>query len=392
MPGPENVSVTLVKPLLLDTEAFNGIVELPPFFINLNASAGGEPPKSTRPLKAKVTLLTMQGEYQGMIGKQFVRMKLSRHAGTLTGIYRYASSASDLKLDGLVHDDGRFELTEKSGGKGTGKIVGAFATTGAILGQWQAPDGSRVAPLSLEKGSGYPETRTFDNSVVVYPQERVIEGKRCKTDIVFPQVRGASDKAATKALNDFFRWDSAKTKTCEGPDDANLPDYETSEGYTLDTKKGRFVGVRRTGYAYTGGVHGGGGTQCDVVDTKTVTHFKLAPKLSDAGRAKLGEMVVASLAKKYGVAKLTEMGFNDDTITLTKDSDLCLGDGWVEVDFDAYEIGPYVLGPQQAQFPNAQVKDLFTKDDVTDAMFGGGAAPAGSGSAAPAASGSAKPK
>ncbi len=335
---------------------------------------------------------TFDGEYMGTIGKQFVRMKLTRHAGTLSGIYRYAASASDLKLDGLVHDDGRFDLTEKSGGKSTGKIVGAFATTGAVLGEWQSPDGSRMAPLSLEKGSGYPETRSYDNGVVVFPQERMIEGNRCKTDIVFPQVRGVADKAAAKALNDFFHGDSAKTKKCEGPDDANLPDFETSESYALDTKKGRFVGLRRSGYEYTGGAHGGGGTVCDVIDTKTATHFKLAPKLSDTGRAKLGEMVVASLAKKNGVAKLTEAGFNEDTITLTKDSDLCLGDGWVEVDFDAYEIGPYVLGPQEAEFPIAQVKDLFTKDDVTDAMFGGGAAPAPSGSAAPAPTGSAKPR
>jgi hypothetical protein len=318
-------------------------------------------------------------------------MKLSRHAGTLSGIYRYASSASDLKLDGLVHDDGRFELTEKAGGKTTGKLVGAFATAGAVLAQWQSPDGAKVAAVSLERGSGYPETRTYDNGLVVYPQERMIEGKRCKTDLVFLQVRGVADKAAAKALNDFFHGDGTKAKTCEGPDDANMPDFETSEAYVLDTKKGRFVGVRRNGYAYTGGAHGGGGTQCDVIDSKTATHFKLAPKLSDAGRTKLGEMVAASLAKKFNVTKLTEAGFNEDTITLTKDSDLCLGDGWVEVDFDAYEIGPYMLGPQEAQFPVAQVKDLFTKDDVTDAMFGGGAAPAGSGSSAPAGSGSAAP-
>ena len=334
---------------------------------------------------------TFDAELMGTIGKQFVRMKLTRHAGTLSGIYRYASSASDLKLDGLVHDDGRFELTEKSGGKTTGKLVGAFATAGAVLAQWQSPDGAKVAAVSLEKGSGYPETRTYDNGLVVFPQERMIEGKRCKTDLVFLQVRGVADKAAAKALNDFFHGDGTKAKTCEGPDDANMPDFETSEAYVLDTKKGRFVGVRRNGYAYTGGAHGGGGTQCDVIDSKTATHFKLAPKLSDAGRTKLGEMVAASLAKKFSVTKLTEAGFNEDTITLTKDSDLCLGDGWVEVDFDAYEIGPYVLGPQEAQFPVAQVKDLFTKDDVTDALFGGGAAPAGSGSSAPAPSGSAAP-
>ena len=313
---------------------------------------------------------SFDGEYLGSIGKQFVRMKLSRRSGTLSGVYRYASSTSDLKLDGIIHDDGRFELTEKSSGKASGKIVGAFASTAGVLGQWQSLDGAKTAPLSLEKGSGYPETQTYDGGLVLYPQERMIEGKRCRTDVVFPQVRGASDKAGMKAINDFFRGDTGKIKSCEGPDDPAMPDFETSEGYTLDTKKGRFVGVRRSGYAYAGGAHGGGGTQCDVVDAKAVNHFKLVSKVSDPGRAKLGELVVGALTKQYKVAKLTDAGFNDDKVTITKDSDLCLGDGWVEADFDAYELGPYALGPQQARFPFAQVKDLFVKDDVTAAMFG----------------------
>ena len=221
---------------------------------------------------------------------------------------------------------------------------------------------------------------------MLYPQERMIEGKRCKTDVVFPQVRGGTDKAGIKAVNDFLRGDSGKTKTCEGPEDATVPDFESSEGYALDTKKGRFIGVRRSGYAYAGGAHGGGGTQCDVIDTKPVTHFKLAPKLSNPGREKLGEMVAAALAKQHGVAKLTDAGFFDDKVTLTKDSNLCLGDGWVEVDFDAYEIGPYVLGPQQSRFPAAQVKDLFTKDDVTAAIFGDAPPPGPSPSTSPSGS------
>jgi hypothetical protein len=328
---------------------------------------------------------TFDAEYLGTVGKQFVRMKLSRRTGTLTGMYRYAASTSDLQLEGLVHDDGRFELTERTGGHVSGKLVGVLASPAAALGQWQSPDGTRTAPISLERGSGYPETRTYDDGLVLYPQERILEGKRCKTDIVFPQVRGASDKTAMKAVNDFFRGDTGKAKTCDGPDDPTMPDFETSEGYTLDTKKGRFIGVRRSGYAYAGGAHGGGGTLCDVVDTKTVSHFKLAPKLSEPGRAKLSDMVTAELAKQHGVSKLTDAGFFADKVTLTKDSDLCLGESWIEVDFDAYEIGPYALGPQEARFTFAQMKDLFVKDDVTSAIFGE-APPASPSSPAPGTS------
>lgn len=312
---------------------------------------------------------TFDEEYTGHIGKQFVRMKLSRHTGTLTGIYRYASSASDLHLDGVVHDDGRLELTEKVGAKQTGKIVGVFASKEAILAQWQSPDGSRSAPVTLEKGSGYPETRAYDNGVTLFPQEKLIQGNHCKVDEVFPQIRGASDKAAMTEVNTYLRGESGKQKGCEGPDDPSMGDFETSEGYTLDTRKGRFIGVRRVGYSFAGGAHGSGGSVCDVVDTKTVKHFKLASRLSEAGMKKLATMVTASLAKQNGVAKLSEAGFNTDDVQVTKDTDLCLGDSFVEVEYDAYELGPYMLGAPSARFPKAQVKDLFEKDDVTDAIF-----------------------
>jgi hypothetical protein len=56
---------------------------------------------------------------------------------------------------------------------------------------------------------------------------------------------------------------------------------------------------------------------------------------------------------------------------VTKTTDLCLGDTFVEVEFDSYELGPYMLGPQSAKFPKSQVKDLFEKGDVTDAIFEG---------------------
>jgi hypothetical protein len=316
---------------------------------------------------------TFDGEYVGTIGKLFVRAKLSRHTGALSGVYRYAASPSDLELDGTVHDDRRFELAEKSSGKVTGKIVGAFASTGGILGQWQSADSppAKTAPLSLERGSGYPETRTYDEGLVLYAQERMIEGKGCRTDVVFPQIRGVADAARMKAVNDYLRGDIGKTKSCEGPESSALADFDSAEGYALDTTKGRFVGLRRSGYSYAGGAHGIGGSQCDVVDAKAVTHFQLASKLSEPGRAKLSDLVVAALAKQYKVAKLTDANFLDDKVTITKDSDLCLGEEWVEVSFNAYDIGPSDLGPQQARFPFAQVKDLFVKDDVTAAMFGG---------------------
>lgn len=311
----------------------------------------------------------ISSELLGSIGKSFVRMKLTANGGKLTGIYRYAASPSDLEVAGTLKDDGSFELTESSGGKATGKIHGVFASHAALLGQWESPDGAKTAPFLAEEGSGYPVSATFDFGVTLYPHEQMITGKRCTDDLSYPQLRGGADAKAQKAVNDFLRGNNGKTTTCEGPEEADIPDYATSSSYSLDTKSGRFIGLRQDNWVYSGGAHGMYGSTCFVVDAKTMKHFTLGSKLTPAGRAKLGPMVTAELAKKQSVAKLTEVGFEKDDVEIKADTDICLGPDWIEVTFDPYEIAAYALGPQEARFPKAAVKDLFVKDEVTAAMF-----------------------
>ena len=310
-------------------------------------------------------------EYTGSLGGRFIRMKLDKVGEKVTGVYRYAKSAEDIRLEGTATDKtGAFELTEKVGSRVTGRFAGIFVSKAGILAEWSSPDGERRLPVKLEEGSGYPETVDVGQGMKLYPQENLIEGKRCKEDFVFPQLRGAKDATKQRELNAILAGALGKEKTCAGPDEPELMDYETSESYSLSTHKtGRFVGLTQGGYSYTGGAHGNGASECSVLDMKNLTRIRLAESLTDAGRKELGELTTRALQKQLGVAKLTDSYFYADDVEIQKTTNVCLTDAEIEVSFNAYEIAPYVAGFQSVSFPKADVRGLFEKNELTDAMF-----------------------
>ncbi len=310
-------------------------------------------------------------EYTGSLGGRFIRMKLEKTGEKVTGVYRYAKSAEDIRLEGTAKDKtGAFELTEKVGSKITGHFAGVFVSKAGMLAEWSSPDGGRRFPVKMDEGSGYPETVEVGQGIKLYPQENLIEGKRCKEDFVFPQLRGAKDAAKQSALNAVLSGNLGKEKTCVGPDEPEIMDYETSESYSLSTHKtGRFVGISQGGYSYTGGAHGNGATECFVFDVKNLSRIRLGESLTDAGRKKLGEMTTHALTKQLGVTKLTDSYFYADDVEIQKTTNVCLTDTEIEVSFNPYEVAPYVAGFQSVTFPKADVRELFEKNELLDALF-----------------------
>jgi hypothetical protein len=310
-------------------------------------------------------------EYVGSLGGRFIRMKLEKAGAKISGIYRYSKSAQDIKLQGSADDkNGSFVLTENVGGKVTGKFAGVFVSKANVLGEWSSPDGARTFPVKMEHGDGYPETVDLGGGLTLFPQETMIEGKRCKADIVVPQLRGAKDATKANALNALLRGDQGKQQTCEGPDDPEMMDFEESASYSLLTqKRDRFVSISQGGYSYMGGAHGSGSSACHVIDTKTLTRFRMVDSLTDAGRKKLSDMVTAELEKQLGVTKLSDANYFGDRADIGKDTNVCLLDKEIEVEFMPYEIAPYAVGPSTVSFPKADVRGDFEKNDLMDAVF-----------------------
>ncbi|MDB4994154.1 MAG: hypothetical protein JWM74_1586 [Myxococcaceae bacterium] len=318
--------------------------------------------------------------YTGALGAKIrIRAKLSRDGTKLSGVYRYARSKEDLVLAGTVQPDGHFELTETtSKGVVTGKMEGLFLRRGDAAGRWSSPDGSKTFPMTLERGEGYPEIVTLTYGGKITPQEDRREPRpHCVLEAIFPQVAGSKSKVAEAALNakllalgkhissDVGLHDPS---TCEGAS-AEMP-YSVEAGFDVSDQRGRYVGLSFSVTGFTGGAHGFGGSTCYVADLDTGNVIELSPLLSPAGRTKLGALTTEKLKKEHHVAKLTEADFFEDTVAVTPKTSLCLEPaGGLVVDFQDYEVTPHAVGPQSASFTKEEVRALFTKSEMTDALF-----------------------
>lgn len=312
--------------------------------------------------------------YVGALGGKIrIRMKLTRDGDKLTGIYRYARSKEDLHLVGTVKPDGRFELQELDGkGHITGKFKGIFLRRTEAMGGWASPDGKHAFAVSFERGDGYPDAITLEYGGRLVPQEDHREAPNCVAERIFPQAVGLKSKDAENALNAKLRdlgggAASKEAMTCDGAT-AELP-WSTESGYEVSAQRGRYVGVSFSTSGFTGGAHGFGTSICRVIDLETGNAVALSPLLSADGRSKLNKLVTAKIKKDQNLKTLTEGGFFEDEAKVSPDTNVCVAKGGLDVVFNDYEISPHAVGPPQVHLTNDEVRTLFSKSDLTDALF-----------------------
>lgn len=314
--------------------------------------------------------------YAGSLGNKLrVRASLTREGGALHGSYRYARSKSDLPLQGTVDPHtGEADLTEGAAGKpSTGKMHGFFLDPHLFVGTWSSPDGARSLPLLLAAADAYPETLTLTGGARLVPQEEYAEpSKSCTSSILYPSIEGLADKAAQAKLDALLKT-AATGGLALGKEDCEsaTPDlpFNVEGGYTAVAKKG-FVGIDLAGNGFTGGAHGMVWEKCLVVDLAKGESVSLIGLFTAEARARLDALVEKKLESEHGVKDLTEAGFYDAHPKVSDTTNLCLrAGGGIDVEFGDYEIGPHVIGPQEASFTAAEIRPLLTPGPVTDALL-----------------------
>lgn len=334
-----------------------------------DASAGLRAPTG----EARVDTSTWKREYEGSLGAHFVRMKLEKKGTKLTGVYRYEKSPRDISLEGTMNGEA-FTLTEHVGANVTGSFKGRISDAG-LQGEWLNPDASTRWPVAMKvpDGSHSKVIADIGAGLSIYPVETNLKGKRCSAHFVVPQLRGASDKAKEASLNAALRKAvlGDHGKSCEGPSEPDVADSEESVSYeVLSSDPGHFVNLALLGSSYQGGAHGIEWERCIVVDTVALESSPLVALLTESGRKKLGEMTAASFVRARGIAKLTEGGFFEDTVDISNETSVCLDANELHVSFGAGQLAPYDDGPPSTTFPKRDVRALFVKTALTDAMFG----------------------
>ncbi len=317
--------------------------------------------------------------YAGSLGaRAHVRMKLSRVGSALSGVYRYAQSAEDLRLAGHVSEGATFELDETTSGRITGHFSGALVGSVGLVARWTSADGKRSEDVTLFSGSSYPETYAMTANVGrVVPQERYVKAAPfCEDSRITPAFQSLTDPSAERALDatlaqqeSLFAPPLAK-RDCDGASD-DTP-FERTQTYAIDGERAGFVGMTSSIHEFTGGAHGSYASRCFVADLAKHVVVRLATQLTPAGHAKVRALVIHALERASKVTKLTDAGFFEDAPTLA-DADLCFSvsgnDGKLRVDFPLYAIAPYVMGMPSATLDGKDVSGVFQPGTTGAILF-----------------------
>jgi hypothetical protein len=302
--------------------------------------------------------------YTGALGgKLRIRAKLERKGKALSGVYRYAKSKENLVLTGTVDAEGDVVLEETTkSGKTTGRIEGVLMAPGLLVGRWSSPDKTRSLSLLIEQSDAYPEIVELGGGVKVVPQEDYKEAsKNCSSSLLFPSIEGAKGKAA---LHTAIRKEGdghLDKSSCEGAS-AETP-YVVETTYTVQKSKLPWFGLSFHTYSSTGGAHPSWWGSCKVANADTGELFALASKMSPEARKKLSALVMARLKKEHGVENLSEAGFFEDEIVIGEKTNVCpSAKGGLVVEFNPYEVTPWVMGAPTVEVTSEEARPLLPDD------------------------------
>ena len=73
---------------------------------------------------------------------------------------------------------------------------------------------------------------------------------------------------------------------------------------------------------------------------------------------KLAALVNAALKKAHSVERLTEAGFSADALVISDDTALCVEGTSLVVQYQQYEVAPYVMGTPSVDIPKSEAAPL----------------------------------
>jgi hypothetical protein len=153
---------------------------------------------STEPASADKGARSGAKTFRGLIGKNYIEMKLERDGENVSGTYFYEGIGQNLTLKGRADSHGTLSLEESdASGKQTGKfdckLTGESDQEPAatIEGNWFKPNGSQKTPVSLKE-----QHIEFTGNLKVVSKS--IKERKLPINAVYPQLTGSDDPAIAK--------------------------------------------------------------------------------------------------------------------------------------------------------------------------------------------------
>jgi len=323
--------------------------------------------------------------FTGTIGAGLrVRMDLSNDNGTVHGQYFYERIGTPISLDGKIFPKGDFELSElNDDGKPTGRFIGTASprsggakTQLALSGTWSSADGKKSLPFSLSE-----EVIDLGPGLDIVSKSIKEDNKKLKyeIDVNYPQISGTAgpgvaafnreaEALARKTVAEFKKGIAGPAPRASDSDTGS--DLSMSYDVRLGTPDLISVSFAIGEYS-AGAAHPNGYSVTLNYALKSNQKLVLAD-LFVAGKPYL------QLLSRYSIGKLKgRQADQPDLEWINRGAgpkaenykSWNLTSTGLEITFDAYQVAPYVAGPQLVFVPYSELKPLMNPDGPLAALM-----------------------
>ena len=190
-------------------------------------------------------------------------------------------------------------------------------------------------------------------------------------NIDYPQIAGSIDTIIESKVNMFLEeefkqsiawFEEVQSDSAYFEEFISEMQYTFETGYQVEFNSRDFISIVMSHYQFTGGAHGNYfalGYNIQMKDGKVLA-------LKDIIKEDSFDLLVfeceQAILEKYEANTLMEAGLFEDEIELLDDQDFYITPGMLILQFDPYEIGPWVMGEVTAEIPFEKIKDILKEN------------------------------
>lgn len=189
--------------------------------------------------------------------------------------------------------------------------------------------------------------------------------------ISYPQIIGLGNSEVQKNINSFLESEFMQAKTWydefisdTGYTSEFPPDWEFSfeADYRVEYHTKDFISIVMDYFEYTGGAHGNNYSVGYNIRTSDGAALTLYDILKPNSLQALSEFCAEEILNMFNANSLNEAGLFEDELFISEDQDFFVTPNSLVIQFDPYEIGPYVMGSIEVELKFNIIKNILKEN------------------------------
>lgn len=226
-----------------------------------------------------------------------------------------------------------------------------------------------LAECLLIKNISYNKVDTVETKVVNYSNSN--SDSTVVINIDFPQIINFENAEIENKVNLFLEeefkqsiawFDELQTDSSYFLEFGTEMQFTFETGFQVEYNSKEFISIALSHYQFTGGAHGNYFALGYNILMKDGSVLSLKDIIKDDSFDLLAFECEQAILEKYEASSLIEAGLFEDEIEILDDQDFYIKPGVLVLQFDPYEIGPWVMGEVTAEIPFEKIKDILKEN------------------------------